>query len=277
MALLPFPGRDPAPAPSPDDDQNEPGDEIAEGRMSFLEHLEELRRRILYSLVALLGGFLIAFAFIRHIFDFIMRPLYALLPRDGPLANTLVYSEPTEAFILYLKMALLAGIMIAAPVILYQVWAFVAPGLYAREKKFAIPFIGLGTVCFLLGAVFSHYVLFPWTWRFLASFSTDYLAFLPRIEPVFSLYTKMLLGMGLVFQMPTLVFFLARMGVVSARFLVRNFKYAVLLIFVVAALITPTGDPLTQSLFAAPMIALYGISILIAWGVGRKRRPADAL
>jgi len=244
--------------------------------MSFLEHLEELRRRILYSLVALLGGFLVSFLFIRRIFDFIMEPLYALMPKGGPLANTLVYSEPTEAFILYLKMALLAGIMIAAPVILYQVWAFVAPGLYAREKKFAIPFIGLGTVCFVLGALFSHYVLFPWTWQFLASFSTDYLAFLPRIEPVFSLYTKMLLGMGLIFQMPTIVFFLARMGVVSAHFLIRHFKYAVLVIFIVAALITPTGDPLTQALFAAPMIALYVISIGIAWLVGRRRPKAEA-
>jgi len=274
MALVPFPGQSTVPALPPEGEEEDT--EMSAGRMSFLEHLEELRRRILYSLVALLGGFLVSFLFIRRIFDFIMEPLYALMPKGGPLANTLVYSEPTEAFILYLKMALLAGIMIAAPVILYQVWAFVAPGLYAREKKFAIPFIGLGTVCFVLGALFSHYVLFPWTWQFLASFSTDYLAFLPRIEPVFSLYTKMLLGMGLIFQMPTIVFFLARMGVVSAHFLIRHFKYAVLVIFIVAALITPTGDPLTQALFAAPMIALYVISIGIAWLVGRRRPKAEA-
>lgn len=272
MALVPFPGQTSAPAVPPDD-WNEV-EESSGGRMSFLEHLEELRRRIIYSLVALLAGFLVSFIFIRRIFDFVMRPLYALLPSDGPLANTLVYSEPTEAFILYLKMALVAGIMLSSPVILYQVWAFVAPGLYAREKKFAIPFIGLGSIFFVLGALFSHYVLFPWTWQFLASFSTDYLSFLPRIEPVFSLYTKMLLGMGIVFQMPTLVFFLARVGVVSARFLVRKFKYAVLVIFVVAALITPTGDPLTQALFAAPMLVLYGISIVIAWLVGRRPKAA---
>ncbi|MFB3852991.1 MAG: twin-arginine translocase subunit TatC [Vicinamibacterales bacterium] len=274
MALVPFRGQSTVPAVRAEGEDED--SEMAAGRMSFLEHLEELRRRIIYSLVALLGGFLISFLFIRRIFDFIMEPLYALLPKGGPLANTLVYSEPTEAFVLYLKMALLTGIMIAAPFILYQVWAFVAPGLYAREKKFAIPFIGLGSICFVLGAVFSHYVLFPWTWQFLASFSTDYLAFLPRIEPVFSLYTKMLLGMGLIFQMPTVVFFLARVGVVSARFLVRHFKYAVLVIFVVAALITPTGDPLTQALFAAPMVGLYLISIGIAWLVGRRRPKGEA-
>ncbi len=268
MALVPFPGQTPVPAAPPDDWNEE--EEATGARMSFLEHLEELRRRIIYSVVALLAGFLLSFIFIRHIFDFIMRPLYALLPSNGPIANTLVYSEPTEAFILYLKMALVAGVFLASPVILYEVWAFIAPGLYARERKFAIPFIVLGSAFFVLGALFSHYVLFPWTWQFLASFSTDYLAFLPRIEPVFSLYTKMLLGMGVVFQMPTLVFVLARVGVVSAGFLVRKFKYALLLIFVVAALITPTGDPLTLTLFAAPMLVLYGISIVIAWLVGRK-------
>jgi sec-independent protein translocase protein TatC len=278
MPLVPFPGRttvtdldrvsdDPDGWPA---DTEEP--EGLAGRMSFLEHLEELRKRIIYSVAALGVGCIVAFVFIDRIMGFIMRPLYEMLPKGGPLAGVLQYAEPTEAFVLYLKIALLAGVILAFPFILWQVWLFVAPGLYAREKRFAIPFILLGTIGFVAGAGFSHYVCFPWTWKFLGSFSNAHLVFLPRIEPAFGLYVKMMLGMGLIFQMPTLVFFLAKMGVVTARFLLRNFKYAVLIIFLVAAVITPTGDPLTQSLFAAPMIGLYLISIGIAWLFGKRRR-----
>ena len=128
----------------------------------------------------------------------------------------------------------------------------------------------------MVGAAFSHYLLFPLTWRFLASFSTEYTMFMPRIETTFGLYAKMMLGVALVFQMPTAVYFLARLGIVTARFLVRQFKYAVLIIFVVAAVITPSGDPMTQTLFAAPMIVLYLISIVIAWIFGKKRAAEEA-
>ena len=190
-----------------------------------------------------------------------------------PEGSVLVWTEPTEAFVLYLKIALLSGIIAAAPVVLSQVWLFVAPGLYVREKKLAIPFIVLGTIGFVVGAAFSHYLLFPVTWRFLASFANEYTKPMLKIDSVFSLYAKMMLGVGLIFQMPTVVYFLARMGVVTPRFLIRNVKYAVLAIFVVAAVITPTGDPLTQTLFAGPMIGLYLISIGIAWIFQKKRQP----
>jgi sec-independent protein translocase protein TatC len=151
------------------------------------------------------------------------------------------------------------------PVVLWQVWKFVAPGLYAHEKRFAVPFVIFSTVFFVAGGLFSHYVVFPFAWKFFAGFSTDYMAFLPRIQPVFSLYVRMLLAMGIVFEMPTLVFFLARVGVVTPRFLLRNVKYAILVIFVVAAVITPGPDIVSQLLVALPMIALYGLSIAIAW------------
>ena len=219
----------------------------------------------------MLVGCLLSFFFIRRIFDFIMQPLPAMLPQG----SILVWTEPTEAFVLYLKVALLTGILVAAPVVLWQVWLFVAPGLYAREKKLAIPFIALGTIGFLVGAGFSHYLLFPVTFRFLGGFATEYMKPMLKIESVFSLYAKMMLGIGVVFQMPTAIYFLARMGVVTPRFLIRNFKYAVLVIFVVAAIITPTGDPLTQAMFAGPMIGLYVISIAIAW-MFAKKRPKDA-
>ena len=266
MALVPFP--DPA-APEeeePQPDETSTSDDTT-GRMSFLEHLDELRKRLVITAGSLLCGFLFCFAFIQPIFDFIMVPLYEILPDGGRLA----YTEPTEAFFLYIKIAALAGFMLATPVILSQVWLFVAPGLYAHEKKFAIPFVGGATTFFVVGALFSHFVLFPMAWTFFAGFATDYMEFIPRIQPAFSLYVKLLLACGFVFQMPVVVFFLARVGVVSAGFLARNIKYAILFIFIFAAILTPTGDPVTLTMMATPMIGLYLLSIGIAWVVGRKK------
>jgi sec-independent protein translocase protein TatC len=238
------------------------------GKMTFLEHLDELRKRLTVSLSAILVGCLIAFTFVDKIYSFIMDPLNRLLPKG----SSFVFTEPTEAFVLYVKMALLAGVIMAVPVILMQAWLFIAPGLYAKEKRLAIPFIVLATVGFVGGTAFTHYLLFPWMWIFFASFANEKLTFLPRIEPVFALYVKMVLAMGLVFQMPAVVYSLARIGLVTARFLIKSFKYAVLIIFVAAAVITPSGDMLTQTLFAVPMIGLYLISILIAWIFGKRRR-----
>lgn len=279
MALVPFPKKDQSDDPESQRTDPEPlesgpeeREEIETGpKMSFLEHLEELRKRIVNSLIAILVGMALSFFFINQIFDFIMLPLARLLPAGSKL----IYNEPTEAIVLYLKLGGLAGLIVSAPVIMWQVWMFIAPGLYAKEKRFAFPFIFLTTVGFVGGAAFSHYMLFPFAWQYLASFGNDYLIFLPRIESVFSLYIKLLLGMGLIFQLPTVVFFLARMGVVTAGFLARKTKYAILIIFIIAAVITPTPDPMTQSLMAAPMIALYGISIAIAWLFG-KRKPKSA-
>ena len=270
MALVPFPGPQPSPDPSEtprdrnDEDSTEPVDqtsEVAGAKMSFLDHLDELRKRLVISLCSILVGILVAFAFIKYIFEFIMRPLQEILPNDGRL----VFTEPTEAFFLYMKVAALAGLIIAFPVVAGQTWLFIAPGLYSREKRFAIPFVALATFFFVGGALFSHFLLFPWAWGFFAGFATDYMDFLPRIQPAFSLYVKLILACGLMFQMPTLVFFLSRVGAITPGFLIRNTKYAILLIFVTAAILTPTGDPVTLSLMAAPMILLYGLSIVIAW------------
>jgi sec-independent protein translocase protein TatC len=238
-----------------------------EARMSFLEHLDELRTRLTVSAIALLVGFLIAFAFSSYVFAFIMKPLQAALPPGGKL----IYTEPAEAFLLYLKISALAGAIIAAPVVIWQLWLFIAPGLYANEKRYAIPFVLLSSVFFVAGALFSHYLVFPFAWRFFAGFSSDYVEFMPSIAPTFSMYAKMMLAMGAVFQMPTLVFFLARMGVVTARLLLRQTKYAILVIFIVAAIITPGPDVVSQVLVAGPMVLLYAVSILIAWLFGRSR------
>ena len=269
MALVPFKGAaQPAPYDDPEDpDDLDGGDESAGGKMSFLEHLDELRRRLVVSLVAVLGGFLVALLFIPQIFAFVMKPLQEILPNGGKL----IYTEPTEAFMLQLKVAALAGLVLAAPIVMWQVWLFVAPGLYSREKRFALPFVFFSSLFFVGGAAFSHYVVFPTAWAFLASYTTDYMEFMPKVSSTFSLYSRMILAFGLVFQMPTVIFALARMGVVTAGFLARNVKYAVLIIFIVAAVITPTSDIVTQTMMAAPMIVLYGLSIIIAWIFGKKK------
>ena len=240
----------------------------AGGRMSFLDHLDELRKRLVIAVSAIFIGFLIAFTFIAPIVEFVMRPLNEILPEGGGF----IYTEPTEAFFLYIKVAALVGLIIAMPMVLLQLWRFVAPGLYKHEKRFAIPFVVLATVFFVAGCLFAHYLLFPIAWRFLASFTTDFMTFMPRIQPTFSLYVRLVLACGAVFQMPAVIFFMARVGVVSAGFLLRNTKYAILIIFVVAAVLTPTGDPATLTLMAAPMVALYGLSILIAWAVAPRRK-----
>jgi sec-independent protein translocase protein TatC len=264
MALVPFPGPQSGAYPiAPDeDDDDSPG-----AKMSFLEHLDELRKRIVNSAIAIGVGVLISFTFIGKIYAFLMAPTMKMLPPGSQL----IYTEPGEAFSLYLQLSLIVGTILAAPVIAAQVWLFIAPGLYANEKKFAIPFVVLSTLGFVGGAAFNHYIMFPWMMSFFASFNTQDLKFLPKLDSVFSLYTKFLIVMGIVFQMPTLVFFLAKMKLVTARFLARQFKYAVLLTFIISAVITPTGDPVTQCVFAVPMIGLYVLGIAIAWVVGPKR------
>ena len=235
--------------------------------MSFLEHLDELRKRIVQSVLGVAIGVGLGFFFINPIVNFILTPTWRLLPAG----SRMIYTQPGEAFGLYVQIGLIVGIVLASPWIMYQVWLFIAPGLYANEKRFAVPFVLMSTIGFVGGAAFNHYIIFPFMMTFFASFNTADLIFMPRLEDVFDLYSKMLIGMGLVFQMPTVVFFLAKMRIVTARFLLRNTKYAVLAIFVVAAVITPSGDMITQTIFAAPMLGLYALSILIAWIVTPKR------
>jgi sec-independent protein translocase protein TatC len=243
--------------------------ELEGGRMSFLEHLDELRKRLVHSIAWIALGCVISFILLdRYIFPFIMLPMKEMLPEG----NRLVTNEPTEFFMLWLKVGFLSGLLFATPFVLYQVWLFVAPGLYSHEKRFAIPFVFFSSVCFFGGAAFSHYIAFPVTWIFFINFTADFIEFMPRVGPAFSLYVKMLLGFGIIFQMPVLVFALARMGVVSGGFLLRNFKYATLIIFILGALLSPGGDIPSQLMMAGPMMVLYLLSIAIAY-VFQKRKP----
>jgi len=262
MALVPFPGTQPSPYHFPDDDDDSPG-----AKMSFLEHLDELRKRIINAAIAVLVGILISFTFITRIYSFLMGPTMRALPPGSQL----IYTEPGEAFSLYIMLSMTVGVVRASPCVMFQVWMFVAPGLYQNEKKLAIPFVVLTTLGFVGGALFNHYIMFPWMMSFFASFNTQDLKFMPKLDSVFSLYTKFLIAMAVVFQMPTVVFFLAKMKMITARFLAKQFKYAILVIFIISAVITPTGDPMTQTVFAMPMIVLYVIGIAIAWLVEPKR------
>jgi sec-independent protein translocase protein TatC len=272
MALVPFPG---GAAPVPDDDDphihlTDPDSlEDSGAKMSFLDHLDELRKRLIACIYGLVGGCLVAFIFVDRIQAFIWLPLFREL--NSVNGAKFMYTQGFEPFMLTMKIGALGGLLIALPFILYQLWLFIAPGLYAHEKRMAIPFVVFCTVFFLVGAAFSHYVAFPWTWKFFISFETPYMQFMPKISEAFSLYVTMLLGFGLIFQMPTIVLFLARMGVVTAGFLLRHTKYAVLIIFVIAAVISPGTDVVSQCLMAGPMLGLYGISILVAWIFGKSK------
>jgi sec-independent protein translocase protein TatC len=269
LALVPFPSQNrndenlPEKGFSPFDDEEQPG----EGRMTFLEHLDELRKRITHAVVGLLVGFVISFAFINDIFNFIYARLALVIP-----GGKLIYTEAPEMFMLYIKMAALIGVLIASPYIMLQVWLFIAPGLYAKEKKLAIPFVLSSSLLFISGAAFSHYFVFPAAWSFFASFSGGVVEFLPRVDPIFGMYVKLMLGIGLTFQLPVLMFVLARLGIVTAGFLLRNFKYAVLLIFVFAAVITPDGNPVTQVMVGGPMVLLYLLGIAAAWLFGKSKK-----
>jgi sec-independent protein translocase protein TatC len=258
--------RDPMTAASLRLPPDEHEDDARERRMGFLEHLDELRTRIIRAAVAVAIGMAIAFAFYQRLGDFVLQPIIASLPAG----SALVYIKPGEGFSFYLNVSLIAGLLLAAPFVAYQFWRFIAPGLYANEKKLVIPFVALTSLGSVGGAAFSHYVLFPALMAFYGDFSSARMKFMPGVEDTVDLYLKMMLGMVVVFQIPTVVYFLAKMRLVTGRLLWRQCSYAILLIFIAAAVLTPSTDPWNQIVFAAPMIGLYLLSIGIAWLVGPK-------
>ena len=273
MALVPVPG---APLDRADGDHHihltDPDviQDQDDGRMSFLEHLDELRKRLIAAVIAILIGCGVAFFFIEDIFRLVFGPMQALIPSGG----TFIATEGPEVFMLYIKIGALAGLLLAFPFVIWQLWLFIAPGLYAHEKRFAIPFVMLSSLFFFAGAYFSHRVAFPWTWSWFMSFESDFVHFMPKMGPAFGLYIKMMLGLGAVFQMPMVVLFMARMKMVTARFLLKNFKYAFLIIAVLGAVLSPGGDVVSQAVLAGPMLVLYVISIGVAW-IAAPRRTRD--
>ena len=238
--------------------------------MSFLEHLEELRRRLVVCVAGIAVGFLVCWWKAKEIFHLLQKPVLDALPPGTKLA----YTQLTEPFMLYVNLALIAGVFVASPVILWQIWLFVAPGLYKHEKTWVAPFVAISAMFFIGGGLFGYLVGFPMVTKFLVSTGTDFTPVL-KIDDYLDLVAKVLLGMGLVFLTPIFIFFLARMGVVTEKWLLLKFRYAVLIIFIIAALITPTPDIPTQCAFALPMCGLYLLGVLMAW-VFKKKEPGAA-
>jgi len=249
-------------------------DENSAGAMGFLDHLEELRKRLIRACIAIAVGMGVSWFFIDRIADFVLAQILRTLPPGSEL----IYTNPSDGFAFWFNLSLIAGIALAAPFVIYQVWGFIAPGLYSHEKKFVVPFVLFTAIGTLLGALFANYLLFPGMMKFFGTFSTGKIRMLPSINETFDHYLLMMLGMIAVFQLPTLVYFLAKLRLVTAGFLWRNFKYAILIIFIAAALLTASPDWWNQTAFALPMVGLYLISIGIAWVVGpRDQESTDRL
>lgn len=237
-------------------------------RMSLMEHLEELRARIFWSLVSLIVAFGPCWYYVKEIFGFLQRPIQELRPGEK-----LVFTGLADPFLLYFKVALLAAVFLAAPFILFQIWRFVAPGLYRRERLFLIPFLLFGSLFFLGGGAFAYYVAFPLAADFLLSMAEGFEMML-TVERYFSFLLTMILGLGLMFELPIVILVLAAIGVVTPQFLLRNFRWAVIIIFVVSAIITPTPDIVNLCVFAIPALLLYLLGIGAAYVVAPKRTPS---
>jgi sec-independent protein translocase protein TatC len=234
--------------------------------MTFLEHLEDLRKRIWYSFVAIFVVVIPAWIFSKDTFKILSKPVTQYLPEGTKMA----FTSLTAPFMLYMKVAFLTALFVTSPFIFLQIWYFVAPGLYQKEKKYVVPFVTFTTVFFLAGAAFGYFVMFPWACRFFLQLGSDFTPVI-TVDTYFGFSLKLLLGIALVFELPTLVFFLSKIGLITSRWMIHNFKYAVLAVFVIAAVITPTPDMITQSILAIPMLALYCLGILIAFFFGKAR------
>jgi sec-independent protein translocase protein TatC len=241
--------------------------------MPLLSHLEELRKRVIFSALGVVAGFLLCWSFADRIFALVQQPLIQALRHHG-IGGGLVYLNPTEPFNLYLEVGFVAGLFAASPFVFYQLWLFIAPGLYRKEKRYVLPFLISTVGLFLAGGFFGYKMVYPASLDFLIGYGE-------RFQPMITIgeYTKLFLtiiiGLGLIFEMPILVFFLALMRVITARWMWRNLRYSILVIFIIAAIVTPTADILNMCLFAAPMVALYLISIGVAWLVYSARQRGN--
>jgi sec-independent protein translocase protein TatC len=235
--------------------------------MSLMEHLEELRKRLVHSILYLLGGCAIAYAFSSKLIAFIQKPL-----TDIGLAMTMTH--PTDALNLIIKSAAVFGAIFASPFILYQVWLFISPGMYSHERKYVFPFMGATVGLFLSGAWFGYRFVLPGAMVFLIQDIGKNFSHMITIEDYTGFFLAVILGLGITFELPVLIFFLALFGIVDAKFLLKHIRYAILLIFLIAAVICPLPDPISMCLFASPMLVLYLIGVGVALVVHPDRRKA---
>jgi sec-independent protein translocase protein TatC len=239
-----------------------------EKKLPLTSHLQELRKRLILSFIAIGVGFALCYALADSLFNILAAPLLKMMPPGG----SLIFISVAEAFFTYMKVAFIAGLMLSSPFVLYQIWAFVAPGLYRNEKRYVIPFVLAGSCFFAFGILFAYYVAIPVGFKFLLGYATDVIKPMPSMKEYLSFSIKFLLAFGIVFEFPVVLVLLARIGVVRAETLAKKRKYAILLIFVFAAVMTPP-DLISQVLMALPLIGLYELSIVLAKLFGKKPAP----
>jgi len=241
-----------------------------EKKLPLTAHLQELRKRLIFSFIAIGIGFVICYAFADTLFEILARPLMKIMPAGG----SLIFTSVAEAFFTYMKIGFIAGVILASPFILYQIWAFIAPGLYRHEKGYIVPFVLGGSLFFTLGVLFGYFIAIPVGFRFLLGYATDFIKPMPSMKEYLTFTIKFLLAFGLVFEFPVVLVLLARIGIVDAKMLAKQRRYAILLVFILAAVVTPSPDLLTQVLTAIPLIALYELSILLSRIFGKKKKAA---
>lgn len=239
---------------------------MTDEKLPFTEHLEELRKRIIICLLSIGIGCAISYAFAKSIFNFLAKPLHNALPPGG----SLIFTNPTEAFTTYLKTAFISGIFLAIPVILYQLWEFITPGLYEKEKKYLTPFVLISSFLFIAGASFGYFFVLPPAFHYLMGFASNSIHALPSMREYFNFASKLLLAFGIIFEVPILIFFLSKVGIVNYKMLCKFQKYAIILSFFLGAILTPGPDVFSQFMMTIPLLTLYEISILIARVFGKK-------
>ena len=240
-------------------------------KQPFLSHLEELRRRLIFSAIAVGIGFVCCYAFAEELFELLLIPLKSELPEG----DRLIFTNLPEMFLAYLKTAFITGILLASPVIFYQLWKFVAPGLYQHERKYGFSFVICSTILFICGSLFGYFIVFPFGFKFFLGYANENIQALPSVKQYFGFATRLLLAFGIVFELPVIIFFLSKVGIVDVAFLRKKRKYALLLAFAMAAILTPP-DVITQCMMALPLILLYEIGILVAWlGGSRKDKEKE--
>ncbi|MCX5850444.1 MAG: twin-arginine translocase subunit TatC [Deltaproteobacteria bacterium] len=246
--------------------------EQTDEKMPLVSHLEELRARLMRIAIVLIVGFVLCYQWSEKLFETMARPLIEALPGG----STMIFTSPTEAFFIYMKVAFFAAIFITSPYWLFQIWRFTSPGLYKSEKKHVLPFIVVSSMLFITGVLFAYFVVFPMAFRFLLSYASDLIRPMISIREYLSLVLRFMLAFGVIFELPVFMYFLAKIGVVNAAFLVSKRRYAILIIFIVAAVLTPGPDVVSQILMAIPLLILYEISIVVVRFTAKKKASAPA-
>lgn len=240
-------------------------------KMSFTGHLEELRTRLIRIIAAIGIGFLISYGYKEWLFKIITKPLADVLPPK----SFMIYTGMSEAFFIYMELAFFAALFLSGPYCLYQIWKFISPGLHSQEKKYVLPFVLVSSTLFIIGVLFGYFVVLPPACAFFASYASDFLKPMFSLKEYLSLTSKFLLGFGLSFELPVFLFFMTKIGIVNPKMLAKRRRYAILIIFIVAAILTPTPDPFNQMLMALPLMVLYEIGIVVSKFAGKKPAPTE--